>query len=123
MRSNYCFREDWRREKIRRGLPFTVFTQPQHHGFKLQVHVTLYDSFKFRGPHGKYICLVTEALSVTLDHVHKSNNEGHQGLSVAVTKRLAKQISSSGLNLFYVSPLFLQIISYLSEESCSPICG
>jgi len=64
--------------------------QPKHRGFKH--NVTLYDSFKFIGPHGKHICLVTEALSITLDYIRKLNDKGDRRLSVAVTKRLAKQI-------------------------------
>ena len=64
--------------------------QPDHRGFKH--NVTLYESFEFHGPHGKHLCLVTEALSVTLDSIRKLNEDGGRRLSVAVTKRLAKQI-------------------------------
>ncbi|KAF5345014.1 hypothetical protein D9758_010433 [Tetrapyrgos nigripes] len=67
--------------------------QPNHRGFKH--NLILYDSFEFRGPHGVHLCLVTEVLGYGVDYIRKGNENGDLRLSMALTKRLTKQLLCS----------------------------
>ncbi|KIK58567.1 hypothetical protein GYMLUDRAFT_45191 [Collybiopsis luxurians FD-317 M1] len=64
--------------------------QPIHRGFKH--NLKLHDSFEFRGPHGPHLCLVTDVLGHSVDYVRKLNDNGDLRLSMALTKRITKQV-------------------------------
>ncbi|KAF8970970.1 hypothetical protein BDZ97DRAFT_1901936 [Flammula alnicola] len=78
--------------------------RPEHRDFKH--NITLYNSFEFHGPHGKHLCI--------LDYIRKLDNSGDRRLSVALTKRLAKQIP-------YVCPPVIPIISQRLPTTTSPL--
>ncbi|KAI3603905.1 kinase-like protein [Moniliophthora roreri] len=64
--------------------------QPSHRGFRH--NLALYDTFEFRGSHGIHMCLVTEVLGYSVDYIRKQNDDGDWRLSMALTKRITKQL-------------------------------
>ncbi|KAF5365363.1 hypothetical protein D9757_012129 [Collybiopsis confluens] len=64
--------------------------QRSHRGFEHTL--TLYDSFEFQGPHGRHLCLVIEVLGHSVDYIRHLSDAGDLRLSMALTKRVTKQI-------------------------------
>ncbi|KAK7051379.1 hypothetical protein VNI00_004879 [Paramarasmius palmivorus] len=62
--------------------------QPNHRGFKH--NLLLHGSFELRGPQGTHLCIFTEVLVSSVNHVRESN--GSHLPSLASTKRLTKQL-------------------------------
>ncbi|KAK7051372.1 hypothetical protein VNI00_004872 [Paramarasmius palmivorus] len=113
--------------------------QPNHRGFKH--NLLLHDSFEFQGPHGTHLCLATEVLVYGVNFVRESNENGDRRLSMALTKRLVKQLLSSleylhevcGIvhtdikhdNILFRRPDVLTVVSHelVTKPSVSYDCG